>query len=1005
MTAIRAVSVAAVVVTTEPRGFHVHQELNSRALRRTLLLGAASAAAICLSGTAFAQSSSSNVETVVVTGSRIPTTNLTTTSPVTELTSQDIKSTGVTRVEDLVTQLPQAFASQNSTVSNGATGTATISLRNLGASRTLVLIDGLRMPYGSPTDPAADLNEIPTQMVQRVEVLTGGASATYGSDAVAGVVNFIMKKDFQGFQIDAEYSIYQHDNGDNQGGLRNDIASLHGTNPSQFKLPPSSVMVGRGLNLSAMLGVSSPNGKGNVTAYFSYRNDQPILESHYDYSACAATAISKSNTFLCGGSSTSYPGRFSNFSTFDYTLGKTPGTFVPWSPANQYNYGPLNYFQRPDTRYSFGAFSHYKVNDHVEVYSQLMFTNYETLAQIAPSGDFFRTNTINCGNPLLSSSQLTDIGCTAADIAANSNVGMYIGRRNVEGGPRIDDLQYTSYRAILGFRGEITKGWNYDVSGQYAKVLLSEHYLNEFSVKRLNNALDVVTNPANGQPVCASVLNGTDTSCVPYDIFTGAGPSKAALSYLNVPLLQQGATDLQDLIAQVTGDLGQYGIKSPWAEGSAKVAMGIEYRANGLNLLPDLEYQTFDGAGQGGPVLPVSGNTSVSEGFAEFMMPVVENKPLAQLISVDLAYRYSSYNTSVTTNTWKIGGDWAPDDSVRFRGSYDHAVRAPNVLDLYTAQGFNLFNAPGDPCGPATTGVYQASLAQCEATGVPLAQYQSAALTSPAGQYNFLQGGNPDLRPETANTWTLGAVLTPTAIPGFSGSIDYWNISIKNLISTVGATNTLAACYQYNVAASCALIHRNGLGQLWVGSGYVSDLNTNVGSLKENGVDFSAFYQLDLADVGAAGDGQVTFGFTGTWVNELVTNPGVPGLPAYDCNGKYGNACGTPNPSWRHRLRATWDTPWDDISVSATWRYIASVTAFDYSNTALDYQLGSQNYMDLGASFPLPSNTMLHIGINNVLDNNPPITTLSGTLGNGNTYPQVYDSMGRYLFADITINM
>ena len=978
-------------------------------------------AALCLSGPAFAQSSSSsqssNVESVIVTGSLIPTTNLTTTSPVTELSSQQIKTSGVTRIEDLVTQLPQAFAAQNSTVSNGATGTATVSLRNLGSTRTLVLVDGLRMPYGSPTDPAADLNEIPTQMVQRVEVLTGGASATYGSDAIAGVVNFIMKKDFQGFQLNAEYSIYQHENGSNQGGIRSSIQALGANNPTQFKLPPSSVMVGRGLDLSAMLGVSSPNGKGNVTAYFEYRNDQPILESNYDYSSCAVTALTAANTFQCGGSSTTYPGRFTTFGVtsnnnaavalkqYDYTLGKTPGTFVPWSPAGEYNYGPLNYFQRPDTRYSFGAFSHYRINDHVEVYSQLMFTNYQTLAQIAPSGDFFRTNSINCGNPLLSSSQLTDIGCTAADVANKTPTVMYIGRRNIEGGPRIDDLQYTSYRAVLGFRGDLAKGWHYDVSGQYAKVLLSEHYLNEFSVVRLNRALDVVTNPANGQPVCASVLNGTDPNCVPYDIFSGAGPSKAAINYLNVPLLQEGSTTLQDLIARVNGDLGQYGIKSPWAQGSAKLALGLEYRANGLGLLPDLEYQTFDGAGQGGPVLPVSGNTSVTEGFGEFTMPVVENMPLAQLISVDLAYRYSSYNTSVTTNTWKIGGDWAPDNSIRFRGSYDHAVRAPNVLDLYTAQGFNLFNSPGDPCGPATVGVYQASMAQCLATGVPAAQYQSAALTSPAGQYNFLQGGNPNLRPETANTWTLGAVFTPTAIPAFSGSIDYWNINIKNLISTVGATNTLSACYQYNIAASCALIHRNSAGQLWVGSGYVSDLNTNVGSLKEDGIDINAFYQLDLADVGAAGDGQVTFGFTGTWVNQLVTNPGVPGLPAYDCIGKYGNACGTPNPAWRHRLQATWDTPWDNISVAATWRYISSVTAYDYSSTALDYQLPSENYMDLSAGFPLPHNTMLHVGVNNVLDNNPPITSISGTTGNGNTYPQVYDAMGRYLFADITINM
>ncbi|MDE2465638.1 MAG: TonB-dependent receptor, partial [Alphaproteobacteria bacterium] len=939
------------------------------------------------------------------TGSRIPTTNLTTTSPVTELTSADVKATGVTRVEDLVTQLPQAFAAQNSTVSNGATGTATVSLRNLGSTRTLVLIDGLRMPYGSPYSAAADLNEIPTEMVQRVEVLTGGASAVYGSDAIAGVVNFIMKKDFQGFQIDAQYGIYQHNNGDNSGGIRNAIASRAAVNPSQYKLPPSSVMVGRQLDLSAMVGVDSPNGKGNITAYFEYRNDQPILEGHYDYSACAVGGL-KNNNFTCGGSYTSYPGYFSS-PNGAWTLGSTPGSFVPYDPSkNTYNYGPLNYFQRPDTRYSFGAFSHYKINDHVEMYSQLMFTSYQTLAQIAPSGDFFRTSTINCGNPLLSGTQLTDFGCTPTMVANDSNAPqVYIGRRNVEGGPRIDDLRYMSYRAVLGFRGDIAKGWNYDISGQYSKVQLTENYLHDLSVTRLKRALDVVVSPTTGQPVCASVVNGTDANCVPYDIFTGAGPSAAALSYLQVPALQNGSTDLQDLIASVTGDLGQYGIKSPWADGSAKVALGLEYRANSLALLPDTEYQTFDLAGAGGPTLPISGRTSVTEGFGEFEMPVVENKPFAQLVSIDLAYRYSSYNTSVVTNTWKAGGDWAPNDSIRFRASYAHAVRAPNVIDLYTAQGYNLFNYKADPCGAVVSGYFHATEAQCLATGVPASAYGSSRLNNVAGQFNFLGGGNPNLKPETGNTWSLGAVLTPTFLPSFSGSIDYWNINITNLISTIGPINTLLGCYQYNLAASCALIHRGPTGSLWITPGYITDTNTNIGSLKENGIDFNANYQLDLSDVGASGDGQVIFGFTGTWVNELVTNPGIPGLPAYDCNGKYGNACGTPNPAWRHRLQATWLTPWDNLSVTARWRYISSVTAYNYGASNFDYRLPSESYMDLEASIPLPSNTTLRLGINNVLDNNPPITTIGGTSANGNTFPQVYDAMGRYLFAGITINM
>ncbi|MBA3049446.1 MAG: TonB-dependent receptor, partial [Brevundimonas sp.] len=569
---------------------------------------------------------SQDLDDVIVTGSRIPQANLVTTSPVTQVTGEDIDVAGVTRVEDLISQLPQAFAAQNSTVSNGASGTATVSLRNLGSSRTLVLIDGRRMGYGSPNDDAADLNQIPEQLVERVEVLTGGASAIYGSDAIAGVVNFIMKKDFEGLQIDAQYGFYQHNNDyDGVGNVRAEIARRALTNPAQFQLPDDNVSDGESRSLNVTLGVSSPDGRGNVMAYAGYRNNNPILQADRDYSGCALAApnaASGPTTYACGGSGTSFPGQFTDFSTFAYTIG-AGRTFVPYNGnVNAYNYGPLNYYQRPDERYTLGAFGRYEVNDKAEVFAQLMFSDYESVAQIAPSGSFFSVGDINCDSPLLSAQQSTAIGCSPADVLAGNRVPMYVARRNVEGGGRQDSLNYTSYRGVVGVRGEIAAGWNYDIAAQFSRVRLARTYQNDFSVTRLTRALDVVD--VGGVPTCRSVVDGTDTTCVPYDVFVAGGVTQAALDYLQIPLMQSGETTQQVVTAAITGDTGW---SFPTASRTVQVAFGAEYRRDALSSETDAAFQTGDGAGQGGPTIGISGDADVAEVFGEIQIPLADDQP------------------------------------------------------------------------------------------------------------------------------------------------------------------------------------------------------------------------------------------------------------------------------------------------------------------------------------------------------------------------------------------
>jgi outer membrane receptor protein involved in Fe transport len=278
------------------------------------------------------------------------------------------------------------------------------------------------------------------------------------------------------------------------------------------------------------------------------------------------------------------------------------------------------------------------------------------------------------------------------------------------------------------------------------------------------------------------------------------------------------------------------------------------------------------------------------------------------------------------------------------------------------------------------------------ASGVPAGFLRSPSLDSPAGQYNFRQGGNPDLTPEESDTVTAGIILTPRFLPKLTMSVDWFNIKIEDTISTFGADNSLNACYFQGDAASCARINRDQNGNLWRGSGFVEDLNVNIGSLETTGIDVNLNYSG--IEIGAMGT--LSFNLTGTYLDELVTVPG-PGVDAYDCAGLYSGSCGTPNPEWRHHARLGWQTPWS-VDLSLTWRYYDGVEEFRGNPVQLDYELDAANYFDLAANWAVTEKASILVGVNNVLDSDPPITSAVGTTGNGNTFPQTYDALGRWIF-------
>jgi outer membrane receptor protein involved in Fe transport len=988
------------------------------------------------------------VEEVVVTGSRLQTPNELSISPITTVSATDIQATGLTRVEDVLNNLPQVFASMNSTTSNGADGTASVDLRGLGPQRTLVLVDGLRLGPGNGTGRNfSDINQIPAALIERIEVLTGGASAVYGADAVAGVVNFILNTHFEGIKVDAGYHYNQHNN-DNQAGVDSIITAAGDA------LPSSNVNTAFGKNASVLMGSNFADNKGNVTAYITYDNQGASLQSKFDYSACsispAATGVGTNTQLACVGSGTAaahgagghfYASTAHGVSFIHHTVDGQTGQFRNIGAQDFYNFGPLNYYQTPNVRWTAGTFVNYDVNSHVNVYMNVMYMRNEAQAQIAASGDFFQNSFVPCADPLLTAQERSTL-CTASNLAAQGNpfetyngvnypgLNMVIGRRNVEGGPRISAFTNDAAREVIGVKGDFgdpQNAWTYNAYAQHGQVDSQQSNENYLSNNAIDQALNVLPGPTG--PVCGGpnspVNNGPlvgqgtgftpNSKCAPWNVWVPNGVTPAALAFLSVPLLANATTEEYVADASVTGDLGKYGVKLPWADSGLQVNIGSEWRQESSSFLPDFLSQQGSAAGSGGATPPVSGGFTVKEVFTEMRLPIAQHLPFAEDLSLDGGYRYSKYSEGFDTNTYKIGAEWAPVRDIRFRGGYQRAVRAPNIGELYTPQAVGL-DGSIDPCAApklnATTLTNGTTLAQCEATGVTPQQFGNI-LPDKANQYNGLLGGNPQLQPEKADSYTIGWIVTPRWIPNFTWSVDYFNIKIENVIGAIGGNTILLDCISQGTF--CNDIHRDAGGSLWrTNLGYVSDLNQNLGQLKTQGIDVQGTYRVSMPKLGS-----LLFSLQGTKTKQLQTTPVANG-PSWDCVGFYGATCGGGNPKWRSVFNTTWSTPWDGLDVNVRWRYIGpneseqtSTNAFLAGSAYLPLaHIPAYSYFDLAATFNVYKNVRLELGVNNITDKVPPLIVgadcststpqAAGANCNGNTFPGVYDAMGRYLFAHIT---
>lgn len=980
------------------------------------------------------------VTEVVVTGSRISSPNLDSISPVTAVSSEEFKEQGITRVEDMLNSLPQVVADQGSGLSMGSTGVATINLRGLGPQRTLVLINGRRLMGGDPNagapstgnlgyGSAADVNQVPAALIDRVDVLTGGAASTYGADAVAGVVNFVMNDHFEGVRIDANAGIYNHSN---HNDWINPLLSAR-----KFPTVTGTNWDGQNKDLTLIMGHNFADGAGNFEGYLGYRRTSPITADHRDHAACVVDNgldLSSGTTFapyVCGGSSNSAPAVIYNQTTFASKQVDGSGNLVP--KYQRFNYAASHYLQRIDERYTAGFFGHLKFNDHVEAYTEFMFMDDDTRGNYAPAGMFLGSGfavdpatglrdgnwNVNCGvggfgnagmNPFLTANEFGFLcGGTpyGTNISATGDSQALLARRNVEGGPREDEYTHTTWRGVFGARGEIVEDWNYDTSFTFGKTRSTDFHNNDTSSSKMQDALLVVLDPKTGQPVCRS----HNANCVPWNIFNPASPyggvTQAALNYFSVPALVQGQSEEDVFTSFVSGDLTHAGIKLPTADDGLKVVFGTEYRRETIQFRPDEEFISADLSGIGSPVIGYDAQYHVWEAFTEERLPLARNLPFAKKLDLEAGYRYSSYTSGFNTNTFKFGLEWAPIDDVRVRASYNRAVRVPNAAELFKPNNVGL-DSGGDLCA---TGVQ----ALCNLTngGNP-------AGVSPAGQYNGLIGGNTQLKPEIGKTTNVGLVFTPSFLPNFNATLDYTDIKMTNVITSYGPNLIQANCIASADPNSswCKMIHRDPNGTLWASpQGYTIDPLLNIGGLENKSIDLGLAYRLELGSFG-----KLRTRLDGTYLMNLKINPGG-GVATYDCAGFFGPDCSPVTPKWRHRLTMDWDTPVTGFSTGATWRFFGKA-----SNTLLspnfpeyvgpgviaaggpppDAHIPNISYLDLRVSYQWNKVTV-RAGVNNVLDKDPPIIDTINTGGNqifaeSNTFPSVYDTAGRYLFLNATVD-
>jgi iron complex outermembrane receptor protein len=1039
-------------------------------LRSTILVGAtafalpavAAVAVAAPAGTAVAEAADTAEKEITVTGSLIKNPNLVRATPVIVTTSEEIQLKQSNVAEDVLREIPGVVPSVGSAVNNGNAGASFVDLRGIGSNRNLVLLDGNRL-VPSGLGGVVDLNNIPLALVDRVEALTGAASTTYGADAIAGVVNFITKKNFTGVDISASEQITEKGDGNYY-------------------------------RADATIGGNFADDKGNAVFSVGYQHSDPVYQGDRNFS------ISNLDSFsgAISGSGTTVPSRITGTRGIDATTGQpsinpatanggtrqvntTTGQAVP--TYFRFNFNPYNIFQTPFKRFNIFGQANYEASEHFDFYTRGLFSKNTVNTIIAPSGLFSSAVVFPLSNPYLPAALrnqfcaynitslkggyvplFTPAQCTAAatatspfladgkttnpafattapfsvpqvdgagapilDPATGKQVvftypGTTVSRRTPEVGPRISEFTTTVFDFKAGVRGKITDHLDYDVYGSYGESVNTQIIQNYILTSRARAAAFATNTTSCLSSPLATGASAT-AGCVPVNFFGNNGSiTPAQAGYLTATSTSNVSTKLGQVHGQLSGD---FGIKSPSASDPISFAVGAEYRRYRASQFADTLAQTageLGGAGGAAPILTDVGY-DVTEGFGELIVPLVQDKPGIQSLTASGGVRYSSYKVNTTpgrsynTTTYKGELAYEPGAGLRFRGNYAHAVRAPNLNELFAPQLTGLTNLAVDPCaGNAPVGNANLS-AVCLAQGAPAGSIGNI-LNGTAGQINATSGGNPNLKPENADTIGAGVVFSPKFLPGFSTSIDYYHIRVVGAITTPNPADVISACFGNLSAASATTAACTGIRRNPVTGGLDGDVATtpglpqvrsNLGRITTQGVDVTINYSRDLhfAKLGLSFLGNFTD------YNRFQNAPGA-GNVNRNCVGYISVNCGSLQPRFQWSQRTT--LSFDSFDVSLLWRHLdkqrqepldadpvnGSGPAFvgvDGTGATVNYgYIKPYDYFDLSGRVSIVENLTLTLTVANIGNRKPPLvgsTIGSTTFNSGNTYPSTYDALGR----------
>lgn len=963
---------------------------NVRSAAALAMIGALGATA------AFAQEAEpQKLERIEITGSRIKSVGAESSSPITSVGKEDISIKQPVAVEELVRGLPSSYPAIGPNMNNGSNGTASIDLRGLGSNRTLVLINGRRI-VPATLGGVVDTNTIPVSLLDRVDLVTGGASAVYGADAVAGVVNFITKRNFSGVEATTLYSASEK--GDGQR-YKNDLT----------------------------VGANLADGRGNVVLHVGTTRTSPLKLAERDY---AGTVISSATGNPGGFSGTAVPAQWSGMPapiSGSRVIDGTTGLLrAVGGVEDAYNTNPPNYFETPLTRTQATALGRFQINDYAEVYGEIFHTRSNVTLNLAPSGTFGAALNIPIGNPYITPAVRSQLcaayGISAANCVAGGTTEFRanIARRFVEAGPRIYSYDNTTTQYTAGVRGDIPllDGWSWDAYYQKGRSDQIQRTGNGFSASKLQQAVRATS---------ATACTVTTGGCVPINLFGAAGTiTPEMLAFIATPTFQTTRVDQTIMAASATGEIAI--AKSPWAKNPLGLAVGYEDRKVFGGNASDAVVQTQgELLGSGAPTPDRSGTLKFKEIYTEANLPLVQNKFLVHSLNASYGYRHTEFESIGGTQrygSWKKGLDYAPIKGLRFRGELQRATRAPNVNELYAPVTTGLSTQATDQCqgnliNSADAGKAGTLTNLCELTGVPTAQIGSVAAPS-SSQINNTSGGNPNLGPEEADTTTLGVVWEPDFVDSLSLTLDFWKIEISGAVSSPTASQVMNGCYNpaqnpgFTNNAFCQLIQRDPLngGLNGTGSRGVSTQSSNLGYYNYSGIDLGASYRLPLKKVGLANWGRVDLSMQASFLKRADFKS-LPTVATLEQAGHYGVDVGTPYSKTRFNARASWAL--GDYSLGLAWRHIGAATVQTTGSAAnnagkflpVNESIKAFDYFDLNGTWQVTKNVKLSLTVNNLFDKQPPLVGTGigpGSSNYGNTFPSVYDVIGRRYTATVQAN-